>query len=342
MQSEEKNGEQAAMLANRLRKRFRHLAKWAKRIGTDAFRLYDRDIPEIPLALDWYGGAIAGSLYKRPYEKDDAEEARWLDTMRAAAAEALSIDPADVFIKRREHQRGISQYQKIAGRRYMRQVHEGGLTFAVNLSDYLDTGLFLDRRPLRNMVREASKGKRVLNLFSYTGSFSVYAADGGAVETVSVDLSNTYLNQAQENFSLNGLAAQITRDADFFRGENPYPHRLVRSDALFFLDRSRAAKKNWDAIILDPPAFSNSKKMNGTLDLLRDYPALLSRCLTLLSGGGKIWFSANARQFRAGAAELEKSLKDQFPNIHVSDIGGKIIDEDFRGKKTPATFIIEK
>jgi 23S rRNA G2069 N7-methylase RlmK/C1962 C5-methylase RlmI len=342
MQGEEKNGEQAAMLANRLRKRFRHLVKWARRTGTDAFRLYDRDIPEIPLALDWYGGALAGSLYKRPYEKDDAEEVRWLETMQAAAAQALSIDPADVFIKHRERQRGLSQYQKIAGRRYLRQVHEGGLTFAVNLSDYLDTGLFLDRRLLRNMVRAESKGKRVLNLFSYTGSFSVYAAAGGAVETVSVDLSNTYLNWARDNFSLNGAAAQFATDKDFFDSKKTYPHRLVRSDALLFLDLSLAAQKTWDAIILDPPAFSNSKKMNGTLDLLRDYPALLSRCLALLAGGGKLWFSANARQFRTGAAELQESLKKQFPDIQVSDIGSKIIDEDFRDKKTPATFTIEK
>ncbi|MDR1900068.1 MAG: class I SAM-dependent methyltransferase, partial [Treponema sp.] len=210
---------QAVMLANRLRKRFRHLKKWAARTGTDVFRLYDRDIPEIPLVLDWYGGSLAGALYKRPYEKDDAEERRWLALMKAAAAEALGIDGGRIFIKFRERQRGAAQYRRMAGgggtdaghgaggggadngvnsgggsmdAGAIREAAEGGLRFRVNLSDYLDTGLFPDRRRLRALILEEAAGKRVLNLFCYTASFSVYAASGGAAEIDSVDMSNTY------------------------------------------------------------------------------------------------------------------------------------------------------
>jgi 23S rRNA G2069 N7-methylase RlmK/C1962 C5-methylase RlmI len=345
-----KTAEQARMLASRLQKRFRHLGKWARRTGAGAFRLYDRDIPEIPLVLDWYGNALSGALYKRPYEKDPAAEERWLDAMKAAAAQALGIDPRGIFLKYRERQRGLAQYEKIGGRRFVKDVAEGGLVFRVNLSDYLDTGLFLDRRLMRALVRSEAAGRRVLNLFCYTGSFSVYAAAGGAASTDSVDISNTYLEWAGDNFALNGFQAKMTRAEDVFRsGPCPAPdalkaapHRLIRADALAFLRRAAEARLRWDLIVLDPPAFSNSKKMTADLDLRRDHERLIAQCLALLSPGSKLWFSANARQLKARPAELEAALAADFPGVTVSDLGDKTIDEDFRGRKTPLNLLISK
>jgi 23S rRNA G2069 N7-methylase RlmK/C1962 C5-methylase RlmI len=366
---------QAEMFANRLKKRLSHLRKWAKRTGTGAFRLYDRDIPEIPLVLDLYGDIVSGALYKRPYEKDEAEETAWLEAMRAAASQALGMGQDNIIIKRRERQQGLSQYEKISGRSLVRTVVEGGLKFQVNLSDYLDTGLFPDRRALRRIVRADSTGKRVLNLFCYTASFSVYSADDGATSTDSVDLSNTYLGWAQKNFSLNGLKAEILRKDEYFSliqgkgsGEwgvgskgrysddgstpvlhpntsahapTPYsllptPHTLIRADVPLFLQKAAAGRQQWDIIVLDPPAFSNSTMASADFDLQRDHEKLLADCLTLLAPGGKLFFSAGARSFKAKAEDIEK----RHPGITVTDIGSKIIDEDFKGRKTPKAFLV--
>ena len=337
--TEAKTAAQAQMLANRLVKRFRHLRKWARREHVESFRLYDCDIPEIPLVLDLYGDAVSGALYKRPYEKDEAEEQRWLEAMANSAAQSLSLEPANIFIKQRQRQRGQAQYEKMADRGLTREVSEGSLKFKVNLSDYLDTGLFPDRRAMRRMVNADSQGKRVLNLFCYTASFSIHAADGGAASTDSVDLSNTYLAWARDNFCLNGLKADILRLEDFSGIPGPCAHRLIRADAAAFLRAAAAAHKRWDSIIADPPAFSNST-MAGDFDLRRDYAALLSRCLSLLAPNGKLWFSASARSFKTGAAEIETALKDRFPGIKVTDMSGKMVDEDFRGKRIPRCFII--
>jgi 23S rRNA G2069 N7-methylase RlmK/C1962 C5-methylase RlmI len=363
-----KTAAQAEMLANRVKKRLKHLQKWAKRAGVDAFRLYDRDIPEIPLVLDLYGdrhgasgdrygadirgGFVSGALYKRPYQKDEQEEAVWLEAMREALARSLGTDTGNIIIKQRERQYGQAQYEKIAGRALIREIREGNYIFKVNLSDYLDTGLFLDRRALRALIgadsgdrHGASRGRRVLNLFCYTASFSIYAAGGGAASTDSVDLSNTYLGWARENFALNGFEAEQTRLEDFFAGSGASSgsgkhnaHRLIRADVNAFLRQAQEARYTWDSIILDPPAFSNSKMAQADFDLAKDYQALLAGCLTLLSPGGKLWFSASARSFRANATELEKTLAGRFPGLKVSDISEKVIDEDFRGKKTPKTF----
>jgi 23S rRNA G2069 N7-methylase RlmK/C1962 C5-methylase RlmI len=339
----DKTASQAEMLANRLRKRFRHLQKWAKRSAVNAFRLYDRDIPEIPLVLDLYGGIVAGALYKRPYEKDEAEETQWLAAMVDSIAHSLGINNDNIIIKRRERQCGGAQYEKIIEKGITRDVDEGKLKFRVNLSNYLDTGLFLDRRAMRALAGADSAGKRVLNLFCYTASFSVYAAAGGALRTDSVDLSNTYLNRARENFTLNGIDTELLRLEDYF-SRNPAtpscPHTLIRADVNIFLDKAKAAGQRWDSIIVDPPTFSNSTMARDDFDLRRDYQKLLSDCLTLLSPGGKIWFSVNTRSFKADAAELELSLAEYFPNVTVTDISGKTIDEDFRGKKTPKAFVI--
>jgi len=332
------------MFANRLQKRFRHLKKWAQRTGVGAFRLYDRDIPEIPLVLDYYGdvslpqeAALCGALYKRPYEKDEGDEEKWLSAMKDAAAAALGIEPERVFLKQRQRQRGSSQYEKTDGPQFLKIVNEGGLAFKVNLSDYLDTGLFPDRRLLRAIVRAEAAGKKVLNLFSYTGSFSVYAAAGGALSTDSIDLSNTYLSWARENFSLNGFSSNIFNEWDFFSKSRSGAHRLVRADAPAFLEKAAGAKMKWDIIVLDPPSFSNSKKMTDDFDLNRDIAGLLSRCLRLLEGGGKIFLSVNTRRSSVTASFLEAEIA---ADVRVTELGNELIDEDFKGKKTPKAFLI--
>jgi len=330
------------MLANRLRKRMRHLGKWARRTGAGAFRLYDRDIPEIPLVLDVYSGdphVVSGALYKRPYEKDEAEENLWIDAMRDATARALGIEKSGVIIKLRQRQQGRTQYEKVSGQGLTMETHEGGLKFRVNLSDYLDTGLFPDRRAMRRMVRADSPGKRVLNLFCYTASFSVYAASGGALSTDSVDLSNTYLAWGRDNFALNGFDAEIQKREEYpGRGAR---HRLIRADVSAFLRDANAAGLRWNLIVVDPPAFSNSTMTRGDFDLQRDFMDLLKTTAALLAPGGKIWFSANARSFRGSAGELESGLAQKLPGLTVTDISGKTVDEDFKGRKTPKAFIIE-
>ena len=351
-----KTAEQAQMLANRVKKRLKHLQKWAKRSNFEAFRLYDRDIPEIPLVLDLYGDLVCGALYKRPYEKDQQEETAWLKTMRDALSQSTGIAPKNIIIKKREKQRGSNQYEKLAEKGLIREIREGSYKFKVNLSDYLDTGLFLDRRSLRKMVEADAKGKKVLNLFCYTASFSIFAAGGGAISTDSVDLSNTYLAWAHENFALNGFEAAQMRLEEFFakpRIPTPEPrlNRLIRADVNVFLERAGAerranearraeARYAWDSIILDPPAFSNSAMARADFDLAKDYPALLANCLALLSPGGKLWFSASAKTFKPNAAELEMTLNAQFPGVKAVDISGKIIDEDFKNRKTPKTFLM--
>jgi len=343
-----KTAEQAEMFANRLRKRFRHLGKWARRTGTEAFRLYDRDIPEIPLVLDLYadglrGSVVSGALYKRPYEKDQAEENLWLDAMGNAAARALGIERDKVIIKLRQKQQGQAQYEKVSGQGLIREVREGGHRFRVNLSDYLDTGLFPDRRAMRRMVMADSRGKRVLNLFCYTASFSVYAASGGAVRTDSVDLSNTYIGWGRDNFALNGLKAEILKREEYFDRDHGTAggHRLIRADVSAFLRSANATGLRWDSIVVDPPAFSNSTMARSDFDLQRDFTDLLNSTAALLAPGGKIWFSANARSFRSTASELETALAHRHPGLTVTDISGKTVDEDFKGRKTPKAFIIE-
>ena len=316
------------MLANRLQKRLRHLKKWAQRTGTGAFRLYDRDIPEIPLVLDFYGAsiseaAVSGALYKRPYEKDEAEEEKWLSVMKDSISEALGIKPAHIFLKQRQRQRGTAQYEKTGKARYEKIITEGGLSFKVNLSDYLDTGLFPDRRLLRALVRTESVGKRVLNLFSYTGSFSVYAAAGGAALTESVDLSNTYLEWARENFLLNSFHSD--------------KNKLIRADVLKFLEKAVTEKKRWDIIILDPPAFSNSKKMEDSFDLKRDLNNLVNQCIYLLAKGGKLYLSVNVKHSFDSDYAVDMSLAPRLGNLRITDLTDKMADEDFKGRKIPKT-----
>ena len=317
----DKTDAQAELLYNRLVKRCKHLKKWARRCGVNAFRLYDRDIPEIPLTLDLYDDAISGALYRRPYEKDELEEAKWLFAMKSAAARALNIPENRIFLKERRRlrrrQETGKQYGKISNQNFYREIKEGDLLFRVNLSDYLDTGLFLDARRKRAFILSASSGKRVLNLFSHTCSLSVAAAKGGAIQIDSVDLSNTYLNWGKINFALNGLQS----DGAF---------SFIRMDAIQYIREAVKRKLRWDLVILDPPSFSNSKKMRGVLDIRKNYTSLILDCLSLLTPGGTLWFSSNAKGFRP--------IERDFPGFTVKNMEKELVDEDFRGKKIPLCF----
>lgn len=280
----EKDGRQAEYLANRLIKRQAHLGKWARRQGLEAYRLYDNDIPEVPLAIDRYGDAIIMALYERPYEKPEEAEAQWLELMARSAAQALGLLPENVFVKRRGRQRGNEQYGVLGRQSVERVVAEGPARYKVNLSDYLDSGLFLDHRPLRSWLSSQSAGLRVLNLFCYTGSLSVAAALGAAAHVVSLDLSQVYLDWARDNAALNSL--------DMGRLE------FRREDVLEYLGKAGAKGERFDTIILDPPTFSNSKRMRADLDVQRDHGRLINDALGLLARGGRLYFSTNSRHFR--------------------------------------------
>jgi len=292
-----------AMLANRVRKNARHLGKWARREAITCWRVYDRDIPEIPITVDAYEGALVINDY-RAFEREPGDDA-WLAAAVAAVTSAITPAPrpADVFVKHRErlaHRGAGQQYERQDDRGAWRTVHEAGHKFRVNLSDYVDTGLFLDHRITRAKVA-AEPARTMLNLFGYTGAFSVYAAAAG-MRTTTVDLSNTYLDWAGENLALNRLTGE-----------------LVHADVREFLVDARRAGRRWDLVVVDPPTFSNSKRMDYTWDIQRDHAALLGDVLAVCSGA--IWFSTNRRRF-------ELALDD--PALAIADMTRATIPPDFR------------
>jgi 23S rRNA (guanine2445-N2)-methyltransferase / 23S rRNA (guanine2069-N7)-methyltransferase len=306
----DKSHEQAEIFANRLRKTARHLRRWPTRRGITCYRLYDRDVPEVPLVVDRYEDHLHLAEYERPHERSAAEHANWLDLMVKTAAITLEVPRNQVFLKRRDRQRGVQQYEKAADERHRLLVEEADLKFEVNLSDYIDTGLFLDHRITRAMFAEQAKDKEVLNLFCYTGAFTVYAAAAGAQSTTSVDLSNTYLDWAQRNLEHNEL-------------EGPQ-HRLVRSDVLEFLE-SQPDEPTFDLAIVDPPTFSNSKSTESVWDIQQDHVALLTQVLKLIRPGGCVFFSTNSRRFKLDAAAVE--------GTELREITKQTMPEDFRNKR---------
>jgi len=323
MIEQEKINYQAQILKNRLEKRYKHLRKWAKRNNITCYRIYDKDIPEIPLAIDFYQLEINTTeqyfihiyLYERPYEKSFESEEIWLNSMCKIICEVFNIEENHIIKKYRKRQRGIEQYEKNIDEKKLEGIaFEQDLRFKINLSNYLDTGLFFDHRPLRKIVRESCAGKSVLNLFCYTGSFSVYAAAGGASSIDSVDLSNTYLDWAKENFKINGL-------------ENRKNDNFIRKDTFEFLAETN---KKWDLIILDPPTFSNSKKMEGTLDINRDWHKLVSSCLSLLEQNGILYFSTNSRHLNFDENKIKVPSRAV---LKITDITSQTIPEDFRNQK---------
>ncbi|MFN0063465.1 MAG: class I SAM-dependent methyltransferase [Myxococcaceae bacterium] len=283
--------------ANRLAKNWRHRQRWAARIGVTAFRVYDRDIPEHPLAVDIYDDHAHISEYPRRKAIRSGTETQRA-THQAAIVEALGI-PSERQHWKTHLPAGVlgGQYERRAHRNERFVVEEQGLRFWVNLEDFLDTGLFLDHRNTRAKVRSEAKAQRFLNLYGYTGSFSVYAGAGGAATTTTVDLSETYLDWARENFVLNKLAGRA--------------HAFVREDAAQFLQR--AAASSFDLIVLDPPSFSTSRNMKGDLDIQRDHPKLLVEALRVLSPSGVLYFSTNRFGFEWRAKNLDATVEELTP-----------------------------
>ena len=291
---------------NRIRKNYRHTSKFCKRTQTDCFRLYDRDIKEYPLSIDCYGGKFCVSIFSFDHSEEFEEE------FKKEIAEVLlslfKISQDDIVWKTRmKREKGI-QYEKLGSQGEPFICHEYGLSFKINLTDYLDTGLFLDHRETRRLVGEMAQGKRLLNLFAYTCSFSVHAASKGALHTTSVDLSNTYTQWGRENFLLNGISL-----------EN---HTIIRADCLKFLETER---NKYDLIVIDPPTLSRSKKMDGFFDVQEDYAGLILRALRLLAPQGTLFFSTNFRKFK-----FDPSL---FSKCSIQEITPKTIPLDFHNKK---------
>ena len=302
--------DQPRLGANRIAKNYKHLRKWAKNASVECFRIYDRDIPELPFALDLYSDRAHLQEYSKP-ALDVRAQRRWLTAMHEAAARALDIPLERVTLKQRHGQRPDDQYRKLAASAQDFVVREGGNRFIVDLTGHLDTGLFLDHRETRALVGTLAAGRRVLNLFCYTGSFSVYAARNRATSTTSVDLSKTYLDWARRNFELNGL--------EFGR------NRLVQADVVRFLEQELASKDRYDLIVLDPPSFSNSKRMQDALDVQRDHVKLVRGCISLLAPGGELLFSTNLRSFRLDA--------DAIADLSLIEISGQTVPPDFRNRR---------
>ena len=304
-QTAHKNQDNAQMFANRLIKNQKRLKKWLKQSGETSYRVYDADMPEYALAVDRYGDRVHVQEYAAPSSINPAQAQKRLYDALEVMPEALNVDASKIYIKRRERQTGSAQYQKRAASGERFEVQEGTARLWVNLRDYLDTGLFLDHRPVRRMLGEMASGKRFLNLFCYTATATVQAALGGASDSVSVDMSNTYLEWAKDNFALNKLDTRL--------------HRVVRDDCFRWLETANA---EFDLIFMDPPTFSNSKKMRDTLDVQRDHPRLVELAMARLAPGGTLVFSNNQRRFK-----LDESLSERYA---VEDITGRSFDPDFQ------------
>ena len=300
----------ATMLGNRVDKRWRHLRGWARRERTDAVRIYDQDIPELPLRIETYAGHLVVADLRR-FRDDDEDDGGGFDAMLGAAGRAVGVGPDRVFARRRrrlrERQAG-DQYDKLDERGVWVEVSEAPARLWVNLSDYLDTGLFLDHRPTRRQVAAEAHGRHLLNLYAYTAAFSVHAGLAGAASTTSVDLSATYGDWAERNLRHNQLA--------------PATHQVVRADVREYVTDARTVGLRWDLIVVDPPTFSNSARMDYTWDVQRDHAALLADLAELVSPDGAIWFSTNRRGFA-----LDPRVHDRFD---VADRTAATLPEDVR------------
>lgn len=308
------------MFENRLRKVYKHFAKIARKQNIACFRFYDHDMPEFPFVIENYNGAIHAAEYKRRHGMEEDAHEEWLAACREVIALVTEISEDLIFMKVRQRKEGKEgQYQKFDTVKQERIVPENGLNFIINLTDYLDTGLFLDHRITRAMVRDEVEGKRVLNLFCYTGSFSVYAAKGKAKSVTSVDMSKTYINWAKRNMQFNKLY-----DED--------KHEFVHADVLQLIND--LPKDTFDVIICDPPTFSNSKRMEESFDIQRDHVMLLRKLLKATTEDGKIYFSNNYRGFSLD--------RDQLPVANIKDITATTTPFDFQGKLFRSCFLLEK
>ncbi len=313
--AQEQNSEQ---FVSRLAKVFRERRKWARRTGVSCYRLYDSDLPDYAVALDMYTGAgtAFGNTYLHVAEYapsapvDQQRARRRIEDVLALAPVVLGIEPDKVFFKTRRHDKGGGQYREGQRRSYVTCVQEGGYLFEVDLSGYLDTGLFLDHRLTRKLIEEKADRTRFLNLFAYTGTASVYAAGGGAAETTTVDLSQTYLDWARRNMTANGFDGSA--------------HTFERADVMPWIANCARTSRRFDLIFVDPPTFSNSKAMGGrTWDVQRDHVELLGGVTRLLAPGGQALFSCNLRTFKPDEQALSKR------GINFEDITAQTIPHDF-------------
>ena len=304
--------------ANRLRKNWQKTQRWLKKQNTECYRVYDADLPNYNVAIDRYSDWIVIQEYAAPKDIPLQKTRARLQEVLLAAPAILDVPASNVALKVREVQKGKSQYEKVSRKHEFMEVRENGIKFWVNLHDYLDTGLFLDHRDTRLKIMGMSKNKRVLNLFAYTGTVSVYAALGGADSVTTVDMSNTYLDWAKRNFELNKIKGR---------------HSFVKADVTSWLD---GVQEEYDLIFIDPPSFSNSKSMEHTWDVQRDHLALLQKARACLAEGGVIVFSNNLRNFKL-APDLEETL-----GVSVQDISTTTIPEDFkRNSRIHHCFILQ-
>ena len=291
--------DKSSILKNRIRKNYRHIRKWAKRSSTNCFRIYDKDIKEHPLAIDFYDGRFCVQYFSSNREGFSELEEEVAHTLQSLFGSKL------IYWKERIKREKIEQYEKLDAEEEFFEVVEYGVRFLVNLRDYLDTGLFLDHRETRQLVALEAKNKRLLNLFAYTCSFSVHAAMAGAKFTTSVDMSNTYTDWGIENFELNGLSLDT--------------NEVIRADCLAFLENP--GRDLYDVIVIDPPTISRSKKMEKMFDIQKDHLHLITAAKRLLTPNGVIFFSTNSRQFK-----LDES-------IIAEEITKKTIPLDFHNMK---------
>lgn len=318
---DEKFEQAVQMVANRLRKNKKKLEKWAVKTNISCYRLYDADMPEYAFALDCYQGHYQLTEYAPPKTVDSFAAFNRRAQFEQAVCLVFELAPKKLYIKERRQQKGNAQYEKIARSERFFKVTEGNARLWVNLIDYLDTGLFLDHRPVRKMLADKAQDKRFLNLFSYTSVASVHVAMAGAASSLSVDMSKTYIEWSERNFKLNNIDTE--------------KHQLHRDDVLSWLDRAQMNEcAAFDLIFLDPPSFSNSKRMDDTLDIQRDHQGMIEKTMKLLDEKGELYFSNNRKGFK-----LDAALSDLFT---IEDITRRTIDTDFeRNSKIHQCWVIK-
>ncbi|VAW52708.1 23S rRNA (guanine(2445)-N(2))-methyltransferase / 23S rRNA (guanine(2069)-N(7))-methyltransferase [hydrothermal vent metagenome] len=317
---DDKASEHALMFGNRLKKNYKHLKKWARKNNITCYRVYDADIPQYAVAIDIYDKWVHVQEYQAPKTVDKNRAFQRINDVIDVVADILETKQENVVLKVRKKQEGSAQYQKQDAKDYKITVLENDLKFIINMYDYIDTGLFLDHRNTRQLVKALAKKRSFLNLFAYTGSVSVYAAAGGARTTTTVDMSNTYLNWAKDNFSLNGYTNEC--------------NQFDREDCLKWMEQAIAENKKYQLIFIDPPTFSNSKKMETSLDINRDHSALLSGCLALLTDDGQIIFSTNAKKFKLDSEVSEDCFIKEITSITTT--------EDFKRKPIHRSWCLAK
>jgi len=303
--------ETAPMFANRLKKNVKRLEKWASQNRISCYRIYDADLPEYSVAVDFYQGEktwVNVQEYEPPKTISQHKADQRLAALMAELPEALNVPREQVFLKIRKRQRHTDQYEKQSDSGHFHVIEEGGCKLLVNFEDYLDTGLFLDHRPIRLHIQQQAKGKRFLNLFAYTGSATVHAAVGGAASSTTVDMSNTYLNWARRNLALNIATGE---------------HEFIQANCLDWLETEarQPCPREYDLVFLDPPTFSNSKRMDGVFDIQNDYVRLIADAAKLMARDGLLYFSTNFRRFKFDAAAL--------PGLDAEEITPQTIPEDF-------------